>query len=273
SGRSGRAAGARAAAGQPGHGETHVSRCPDWRRLDPADRDAPGSPHAAARWREALHHLDGGCTRCRQEALAVDPTLVFRRLPAPELGPAQEAEEVAAARLAVAAMRTASRLEGRDAPDAGSSAAALHRLHGLRRLDTLRGLHTFHTFQQPHAARWALAAGLTAMALIFGSGHGWHAAGTAGTAATAATAADGQAAGADTAAMQATQGAGPSSLAPAGPAVAGMVPGAPGRAAAGVLPAASRPSIEGLSRPEARVYQLDSPHMSVVMIVDDKLDV
>ncbi len=38
-------------------------------------------------------------------------------------------------------------------------------------------------------------------------------------------------------------------------------------------PAASRPSIEGLSRPEARVYQIDSPHMSVVMIVDDKLDV
>jgi hypothetical protein len=41
----------------------------------------------------------------------------------------------------------------------------------------------------------------------------------------------------------------------------------------GILPASSRPSIEGLSRPEARVYQIDSPHMSVVMIVDAKLDV
>jgi hypothetical protein len=40
-----------------------------------------------------------------------------------------------------------------------------------------------------------------------------------------------------------------------------------------VLPASSRSSIEGLSRPEARVYQIDGPQMSVVMIVDAKLDV
>ena len=50
----------------------------------------------------------------------------------------------------------------------------------------------------------------------------------------------------------------------------GFLPGTPGSA---VLPAASRPSIEGLSRRSARVYQIDSPHMSVVMIVDAKLDV
>ena len=50
-----------------------------------------------------------------------------------------------------------------------------------------------------------------------------------------------------------------------------MPPGWAGASA--VQPAASRPSIEGLSRPEARVYQIDSPHMSVVMIVDGKLDV
>jgi hypothetical protein len=232
-----------------------MSRCPDWRQLNPADRDAPGSPHAAARWREALRHLDSGCPRCRQEALAADPTLIFRRLPAPELGPAQEAEEVAAARLAVAAMRTASRLEGRDAREAGSSGTALQAFTALKAL---------HPFQPLHAARWALAAGLTAMALTFGSGHGWHAGAPAATTASGAAnrQADRQPAAAEASAT--------STAAPGG---VGAAPTAGIAGIAGILPASSRPSIEGLSRPEARVYQLDSPHMSVVMIVDAKLDV
>nr|MDP9120931.1 hypothetical protein [Acidobacteriota bacterium] len=45
----------------------------------------------------------------------------------------------------------------------------------------------------------------------------------------------------------------------------------------GVVPAAwrqsGRPSIEGLNRPEARVYQMDGDQFSVVMIVDEKLNV
>jgi hypothetical protein len=242
-----------------------MSRCPDWRLLDPADRDAPDAPHAAARWREALRHLDSGCPHCRQQALAADPTLIFRRLPAPELGPAQEAEEVAAARLAVAAMRTASRLEGRDARESGSAGAGVRSSSaGLR---SLPALYTRYARQPVHAARWALAAGLTAMALIFGSGHGWHTAApvtAAGAASPLSTSAADRLA--DTAGAMAI---------PAGARALTATDMMSGRAAAapGVLPASSRPSIEGLSRPEARVYQLDSPHMSVVMIVDDKLDV
>jgi len=258
--------------------------CPDWRRLDPAARDASGALHGAAdaldavhavHWQQALSHLDSGCPHCWREALAVDPTLVFRRLPAPELSPAQEAEEVEAARLAVAAMRTASRLdaaaggrrdgrrgkanglprrwqEWRDGRDWRQTKSAL----ALRRLPAIRSLPSHHV----HPARWALAAGLTAMALVYGSGHGWRPT----TAATAAAAAA-------PAAPVGALASGRSPAASESPAPRMMPPG--WAAAAGIQPASSRPSIEGLSRPEARVYQIDSPHMSVVMIVDGKLDV
>lgn len=245
--------------------------CPDWRRLDPAARDSPDAPHAAdadavhaVHWQQALSHLDSGCPDCWREALAVDPTLIFRRLPAPELAPAQEAEEVEAARLAVAAMR---RLP-----------ATQPSLHG-------------------HSARWALAAGLTAMALVYGSGHGWRPT-TAATAPVApAPAAGALASGRSPAGSAGSAGsagfensessgspstqAGQEMRATSAFAASASGPGAPGprmmppgwAGASAVQPAASRPSIEGLGRPEARVYQLDSPHMSVVMIVDGKLDV
>ncbi len=246
-----------------------MSRCPDWRRLDPADRDAPGATPAAARWREALQHFDGGCPLCRQAALVADPTLIFRRLPVPDLGPAQEAGEVEAARAAVAAMRTASRVAGRVEGRAvrDSRGLAVPGAAVRRALEPLRALQTL---QLPHAARWALAAGLTAIALIFGSGHGWHP-GALPAVTTGPALASGAA---DRAGSPAPDRAG--SLVAAAPfqgAPSAVTPGAAGRATSGVLPASSRPSIEGLSRPNARVYQLDSPHMSVVMIVDDKLDV
>jgi hypothetical protein len=238
--------------------------CPDWRRLDPAARDAAGAPHAAAdapyasgavgalhavHWQQALSHLDTGCPDCWREALAVDPTLIFRRLPAPELTAAQEADEVEAARLAVAAMR---------------------------RLPAIRSLPSLHV--QP--ARWALAAGLTAMALVYGSGHGWRP-----TPPIPAATAPGAPAGALASSVSPSTQAGHAGQtgedmrATAELAAAAAEPGgqgAPGPGWAGasaVQPASSRPSIEGLSRPEARVYQIDSPHMSVVMIVDGKLDV
>jgi len=40
-----------------------------------------------------------------------------------------------------------------------------------------------------------------------------------------------------------------------------------------VVPVAGPSSIEGLNRPDARVYQMDGDHLSVVMIVDESLDV
>jgi hypothetical protein len=211
--------------------------CPDWRRLDPAAR-GEASP-LAARWEAALRHLDDGCPLCRREALAADPTLVFRLLPAPELTPVEENEEVAAARQAVAAMRAASRLEhhGR-----ASGSLAARWPHASRQ--SSKGMKV---------VRWALAASLAGMALLFGASHGWR--GDVGRAA---------------ALLQHPGDRGAGSVralrAPAGRL-------ASDREAPMVLPAASRSSIEGLSRPEARVYQIDGPQMSVVMIVDNKLDV
>ena len=86
--------------------------CPDWKTLA-AWRDDPqaGEP---AEWQEALAHLDRGCSQCRRDAIAADPTLVFRRLaavPAAVMTPVQETSEADAMRRAVAAMRAASRVE------------------------------------------------------------------------------------------------------------------------------------------------------------------
>ena len=93
--------------------------CPDWRRLAAHRRAAPGTPGAEEpeAWPAALDHLDG-CSDCRRRAVAEDPLLVFRRLPAVEAGP----DSVAAMRAGVAALRRAHRVEGGRAPadlDAG----------------------------------------------------------------------------------------------------------------------------------------------------------
>jgi hypothetical protein len=276
--------------------------CPDWRRLDPAARDASGAPHAAAdaahpidaidaidalhavHWQQALSHLDTGCPHCWREALAVDPTLIFRRLPAPELTPAQEAEEVEAARLAVAAMRTASRLDSRGDGGTRSASGLLRRRQDRQDGLAIRSLPSLHV----HTARWALAAGLTAMALIYGSGHGGWRPTTAATAPVAAAAAApagalasgsspagsaGSAASAGSAGFESSGSPSTQAAGQAGQDMRAASAFAGWAGASAVQPAASRPSIEGLSRPEARVYQIDSPHMSVVMIVDGKLDV
>lgn len=83
--------------------------CPDWRLLA-AGRERGGTE--AAGWTAAMGHFDA-CTLCRREALTADPLLVFRRLPAVELTPAEESSEVEAMRQAVAAMRTGKRIESR----------------------------------------------------------------------------------------------------------------------------------------------------------------
>jgi hypothetical protein len=85
--------------------------CPDWSALAAHRNDRRAAEPEG--WTEALAHFDS-CSVCRRQALAADPTLVFRRMPVVEPTPAQELDEVAAVRQAVAAMRTASRLEALD---------------------------------------------------------------------------------------------------------------------------------------------------------------
>ena len=54
--------------------------CPDWRSLSERRDDEPEA------WGKALAHLDG-CDGCHDDALAAEPTLLFRRLPGPAAGP------------------------------------------------------------------------------------------------------------------------------------------------------------------------------------------
>jgi hypothetical protein len=88
--------------------------CPDWTALVALRERAANAADAAepAGWTEAVNHLDA-CPRCRREAMAADPLLVFRRLPVSEMPEAVEQAEAESMRQAVAAMRTARRLESR----------------------------------------------------------------------------------------------------------------------------------------------------------------
>ncbi len=81
---------------EPRHGE-----CPDWPDLVSTE---PGRETAA--WSDALDHF-GHCDLCRSEALAADPLLLFRSLPAAELS-ADETEDL---RQGVAVLRRSSDLE------------------------------------------------------------------------------------------------------------------------------------------------------------------
>jgi hypothetical protein len=82
--------------------------CPDWTTLAAYRRERRGVEPDG--WPGALEHFDS-CSACRREALTADPTLVFRRMPEIAMTPAGEADEVESMRRAVAAMRTASRIE------------------------------------------------------------------------------------------------------------------------------------------------------------------
>ena len=81
--------------------------CPNWNALVILRERDGADPEG---WTEALEHFDA-CRDCRDEALAADPVLVFRRMPALDLPAAAEASEVDSMRQAVAAMRTAKRLD------------------------------------------------------------------------------------------------------------------------------------------------------------------
>jgi len=82
--------------------------CPAWEPLvAERERDPAGEP---AGWGEALEHAET-CPDCRRRALALEPTLVFRRLPSPSSGEA----DVVAMQAAVAALVRARRIEGLEA--------------------------------------------------------------------------------------------------------------------------------------------------------------
>lgn len=94
--------------------------CPDWNALAAHRHRKDGVEPEG--WQAALEHFDS-CRLCRRQALAADPTLVFRRLPAADLAPAAPAQEdvdVAAMCQAVAALRGASRVEAAAERRAGS---------------------------------------------------------------------------------------------------------------------------------------------------------
>lgn len=81
--------------------------CSDWKVLTAHRRERHGAEPEG--WNEALRHLDG-CARCREAAMAADPTLLFRRLSKAPSNPSTEAAEAESIIQAVAGMRTATRM-------------------------------------------------------------------------------------------------------------------------------------------------------------------
>jgi transcriptional regulator with XRE-family HTH domain len=181
--------------------------CPDWRVL--AGRRDEAVDREAADWSAAVAHFESGCTLCRRDALAADPILVFRRLrTAAEMSQAQEASEVDAVRQAVAAMRTASRVD------------------------------SIESRNRAGWKRWVAAAGLIAAALSVTTDNAWQRQGLPGQAAAGRR----------------------------GAVLPASYAGATGTGATEL------PTAEG-GRPGARVYHMDGEGMSVVMIVDESLNV
>lgn len=81
--------------------------CPDWKVLSAHRRERHGGEPEG--WNEALRHMDG-CARCRQAAMAADPSLLFRRLSKVPPAAANEAAEAESIIQAVAGMRAATRM-------------------------------------------------------------------------------------------------------------------------------------------------------------------
>ncbi len=184
-------------------------KCYDWRR-ELAHRFDPARPPLGD-WLEAREHLDG-CSSCRREALAIDPTLAFRD--AGSWSP--DTEESESIRLAVRALRRTQRL--REGAAGGDS-----------RRDERRRIRR----RVAAAASFAVA-----LALLPG--------------------------------VVDRDGARRLEIAAADPGLSAL---------RGALPVAGpslgplAPAIEGLDRPQARVYEWGAEDLSVVMVVDESLDV
>lgn len=165
--------------------------CPDWSRLaavrSALDRNESAEPEG---WAEAVAHFDA-CTLCRKDALKADPLLVFRRMAPVESTPAEDDLEIESMQQAVAAMRTARRLEARG------------RFAGWR--------------------RWAAAAVLAGVSLSVGR---------------------------DKVPQLERAAAAPPALV--------SVPAAP--------------VLDGIDRPEARVYEMGDDEFSTVMVIDESYE-
>lgn len=82
-----------------------VTSCPDWSNLALQQDEEPDA------WADALNHLDT-CEACFDDAVASDPTVLFRCLPAPKMS----AEDVASIQDAVHNMRRTEPLARREEP-------------------------------------------------------------------------------------------------------------------------------------------------------------
>ncbi len=193
-----------------------LGACPNWPELLSLRFESSAGSAEPEGLAAALAHFDS-CPACRREACRIDPTLVFRRLPAAELDFAVEAERM---RLAVAGMRASERFETR-----------LWRRHAP--WTRLRG-------RGGRGVRWAAAAALVAASLFVG-GRG--------------------------------ELAGPSAVGPDRADLSRSPVGGAQPARYPAAPRAAESAVEDLGRPDARIYQLDGDRLSVVMIVDESLDV
>lgn len=232
----------------------------DWRALI-ARRDESGEDPVG--WDEAMVRVDT-CDDCRRQALMADPSLVFRRLPRVETGPA----DVESMRQAVASLRRASRVTAVDesGPDtvAGSGGGARSHRAGLRQIAAAALL-----------AAAALAAWIAGPAVLDPAALSADAHDSAGEPAAVMAAAGGGA----TPAPSGLTGELPvDRLLPPSTDLAGVpVASRPGVPVASRLSAddlASRPVFEGLSQPRAAdVYQVGEEDLLVVMVVDETLDI
>lgn len=197
-----------------------TAACPDWKALAAHRLERQGVEPEG--WSEALEHFDS-CRICRRQALAADPTLIFRRLPAATAATAANETspaEADAMRQAVAAMRTAKRVES---IERGARAGRAGRAG--------RGW-----------SRWVAAAALVVTSLGVPSDHGEKAQREAREAIFSRPA------------MSATA----------------MTQAAMARTAS---EDARLPTIDGVGLPGARVYHMNGEGMSVVMVVDESLDI
>lgn len=194
---------------------------PDWRPLLAHRFEADAAEPEAEIWAEAMAHFDR-CAECRRAAVAIDPTLGFRRLPSAvvSMSASQEADEVARMIAAVSVLRAEQRVT--------------------------------HRAERTPWARWSVAAALVLAVVSVGTLGNRSPHGNPGSA------------GSDRAERSPQIDA---------PQAAVFVPASSDLEISNGLSPRVGTAVEGIDRPDARIYQYDGDQMSVVMIVDESLDV